>query len=571
MKWLNNQKISKKLFLFSFIMILFIGGVGFLGLNTMRILNNNSNSLYEENLKGVGELENLKSNLLEIRSKVILLVYNSNRVQLEELEKEFANLRVVNDRYIENSKKYMSTEEEISAYENFVKLLGSYRNERDDIIRLVKESNYETAQELFLKLVETEKLMQNNLDKIIEINNKQAVESSNYNKYIYKVSFIFVLVAVALIIIISLVLAMYISKNIANSLRKILSFAEGFGSGDLTQRINIDTKDEIGMAASALNKAAVSIGTLIVEINNASTDISASSEELSATIEEIASSMNNVEESSKEISRGTEVVSSTTEGISKSNAEVVNITNGLENKAKESSVSSEEIKKRAMEVKNRGERSFEIANALYDEKQEQILRSIEKAKVVNEVKVMAEIIGGIAEQTNLLALNAPIEAARVGEQGKGFAVVAEEVRRLAEQSSDTVIKIHAVVKEVLESFDNLSDNARDVLNFIDNTVKPDYRLLIDIGEKYEEDAIQVSEVSESILTSAKTMTKAINLISTSVDNVSANAEESAASSQEILSSISEVTYAIEEIAKSSQSQAELAVRLNTLVQEFSVG
>lgn len=570
MKWFNNQKISKKLFLFSLIMILFIGGVGFLGLNTMRVLNNNSNSLYEENLKGVGELGNLKSNLLEIRSKVILLVYNSNRIQLDELEKEFANLRVVNDRYIENSKKYMTTEEEISAYENFVKLLGSYREERDDIIRLVKENSYETAQELFLKLVETEKLMHNDLDKIIGINNEQAVDSSNNNKYIYKASLIFVLGAVALIIIIASSISIYISKNIASSLRKILNFAEAFGAGDLTQRIHIDTKDEIGMAASELNKAAASIGKLIIEITNASTDISASSEELSATIEEVASSMNNIEESSKEIARGTEVVSSTTEEISISNVEVVNITNGLENKAKDSSISSEEIKERAKEVKNRGEKSFEIANALYEEKQEQILRAIEKAKVVNEVKVMADIIGGIAEQTNLLALNAAIEAARVGEQGKGFAVVAEEVRKLAEQSSDTVTKIQAVVKDVLESFDNLSDNAKDVLSFIENTVKPDYRLLMDIGEKYEEDAIEVSEVSESILASANTMAKAISLINTSVEGVSANAEESAASSEEILSSISEVTYAIEEIAKSSQSQAELAVRLNTLVQAFNI-
>ena len=571
MKWFNNQKISKKLFLFSFIMILFIGGVGFLGLNTMRTLNNNSNSLYEENLKGVGELESLKANLLEIRSKVILLVYNSNRIQLDELEKEFANLRIVNDRYIENSKNYMTTEEEISAYENFVKLLGSYRSERDDILRLVKESRYETAQELFLKLVETEKLMHNDLDKIIEINNKQAVDSSNNNKYIYKASLIFVLGAVGLIIIIASSISIAISKNIASSLRKILNFAEGFGSGDLTQRIHIDTKDEIGMAASELNKAAASIGKLIIEITNASTDISASSEELSATIEEVASSMNNIEESSKEIARGTEVVSSTTEEIGTSNVEVINITNGLETKAKDSSISSEEIKERAKEVKSRGEKSFEIANALYEEKQEQILRAIEKAKVVNEVKVMADVIGGIAEQTNLLALNAAIEAARVGEQGKGFAVVAEEVRRLAEQSSDTVIKIQAVVKDILESFDNLSNNAKDVLNFVENTVKPDYRLLIDIGEKYEEDAIEVSEVSESILTSANTMAKAISLINASVEGVSANAEESAASSQEILSSISEVTYAIEEIAKSSQNQAELAVRLNTLVQEFNVG
>ena len=160
---------------------------------------------------------------------------------------------------------------------------------------------------------------------------------------------------------------------------------------------------------------------------------------------------------------------------------------------------------RAIEIKKKAEESSITANKLYDEKETKIRKAIYDTKIVVEIGKMAEVIGEIAEQTNLLALNASIEAARAGEAGKGFAVVAEEVRKLAEQSGDTVTEIKRTVGEVRDAIKNLVINTNDVLKFIDNQVKPDYEMIKVVGQQYQQDAEFVSQMSKEISLSSNTM------------------------------------------------------------------
>ncbi len=130
---------------------------------------------------------------------------------------------------------------------------------------------------------------------------------------------------------------------ITSRLKKVLAFAEKFGEGDLSQQIDIDTKDEIGILVRALNKAGDNTRILVSEILNSTSDLSSTSEEISATMEEVNSKMELVNEATRQISRASEDLSATIEEVNASTEEVASAASELSNMADNGQVSSEEI------------------------------------------------------------------------------------------------------------------------------------------------------------------------------------------------------------------------------------
>ena len=211
-----------------------------------------------------------------------------------------------------------------------------------------------------------------------------------------------------------------------------------------------------------------------------------------------------------------------------------------------------------------------MARNIYQEKQARILKAIEEGKVVEEIVKMAGAISAIAGQTNLLALNAAIEAARAGEQGRGFAVVAEEVRKLAEQSAQTVNSIQTVIKQVQDAFGNLSVNANDILNFINDKVTADYEVLVNTGIQYQKDAEDIGNLVEEFAASTEEVTASIEQVNKAIESVTSAIQQATTGSQEISTSVTETAAAIEEVAKAAQNQSRLAEQLNILVQKFQL-
>ncbi|MCY6960228.1 methyl-accepting chemotaxis protein [Clostridium brassicae] len=570
MKWFNNLKMAQKL-IFSFIVVsLFIGIVGSIGVLNMRKINSGSVSMYKIDLMGVKCMGQIKENLLQINSDMLTLLYDKDRGKFQNLKNEITQLKAENDKLLSDYELTMTTDKDKQMYAQFTKLLEDYRVSRDNTINLVNNNKYDQSLLSFNKMYETRVKMFEILNEYVDFNMQLAQNDYEKNNAIYKTSLITIIIVIGIGLITAVTLGFVIASIISKQLNKIVIFAETLGKGDLTQTIQIDSKDEIGHLSQSLNKANENVKALISKIMNSASDISATSEELSATTEEVSSNMQFVNESARQIAEGTENLTSSTEEVSASSQEISATAHELAKKSTNAAASVEEIRKRAINIKVKAENNIELGNSIYNEKHDKIIKAIEDGKVVEKIKVMADAIASIAEQTNLLSLNAAIEAARAGEQGKGFAVVADEVRKLAEQSSQTVTEIHNMVTQVQTAFNNLSNSGHEILSYIADNVKPSYELLLETGIQYEKDSEFINNMSQEIALASEQISETISQVAETIQNVSATSEESAASSEEILNSIDEISGAINNVSQSSQAQSELAQELNTMVQQFKI-
>ncbi|WP_238915747.1 methyl-accepting chemotaxis protein [Clostridium sp. YIM B02555] len=571
MNYFKNLKISQKLISAFIIVAILVGVVGFVGLNNMNKINNNAIKMHDENLNSIQCLYDLRLNFAEIRTDIIRIIFQSKGPQNATLNKDINSLFDESNQLMETYEKTLTSADDKKILSDLKKSASTYKEEMNSISKLVDENNYDAANERFKgNVVNVRRSIESTLDQLIDNNISDADNSNASNKLTYRNTSYITTALVMLSFIIAIILGLSISIAISKQLKKVLIFANALGDGDLTKSIEIQSKDEIGNLAGALNNAKSNIHNLIGELVNSISEISATSEELSANTEEIYSKMELVNKSTEHISKGSQDLSATTEEVNASTEEVTATTNILAKSATDTMISANEIKERAINIKNTASKNIEEGNLIYEENCSNIERAIEEARVVEQVKIMADSIAEISEQTNLLALNAAIEAARAGEQGKGFAVVADEVRQLAEQSSQAVENIRNMVSKIQNSVDNLSKSGQDVLEFISNNVKPNYEFLMNTGLQYEKDAEFMTNVVNNFAASSKQIDEVIIQVSSAIENVSAVAQESATGSEEILGSVEEITCAINEVAKASQVQAELSQKLNQMIQKFKI-
>ncbi|AQR97810.1 methyl-accepting chemotaxis protein [Clostridium saccharoperbutylacetonicum] len=371
-------------------------------------------------------------------------------------------------------------------------------------------------------------------------------------------------------VVIAVIAAMYMNKSIIKRLNNLQTFAKQLAAYDFTEECEMAKNDEIGNTGRELNIAQKNIRELITIILNESSNMSALSQELSANIEEVTAKLEEVDRSSKNINVTMTETSATAEEIAASIEEVNTNMEGLAGKAEAGSTNAEKIKKRAEGIKNDSQIAIRNTAQIRDQKEKNIAKAIQDAKVVEEVKVMAGAIADIAEQTNLLALNAAIEAARAGESGKGFAVVAEEIRKLAEESSQTVLTIQDTIGKINEAVKNLSENSNDILNFMSTEVDKQLQDYAKVGEKYSNDGEFVSTMSEELVSMAQEVEATVEQINQALQSTAADVQKSSVSSENIQAEIGRSSSAMEQVAHAATEQAKIAIHLNELVQKFKV-
>jgi methyl-accepting chemotaxis protein len=348
--------------------------------------------------------------------------------------------------------------------------------------------------------------------------------------------------------IISVIIAWMSSKSITAPVREMKDRLTAFSKEDFTvEPMTIESSDEIGELASALNLTQKNIISLIRSVQESVNILSVSSEEFNLTNQEVQIGTNQITATMEELASGAETLRYGNEIYESSEAITVKAHQGNE-------------------LMDASSGQMNIINTIVQE-------AVEQMSILNiqttEISKLVEIVNNIAKQTNLLALNASIEAARAGNQGRGFAVVAEEVRKLAEEVATSVSEITGYVKTIQKDAKEVTDSLQKVHDEVE------------IGtEQIQKTDKNIGEITKSILALQKRnaqMTTNLNEISnrsqamnTLIEEIASVSEESAAGVEETSVSVEEINTSIEEINDQSEGLVSLATDLNQIIANVKI-
>ncbi len=359
--------------------------------------------------------------------------------------------------------------------------------------------------------------------------------------------------AVTLGTIVGLLITRTITKPIGQILFRLKDIAQG--DGDLTTRLTVSGRDELGELARDFNVFVEKLQTMIQDIAKnaatlaeASTEMSAISTQMSAGAQQTSGKSNAVASAAEEMSANFNSVAAAMEQATTNMSLVASSTEQVTASVNEISQNSEKAQSITNQAVTKATHTMEKVNGL--------------GKAAKAISKVTEVITEISEQTNLLALNATIEAARAGEAGKGFAVVANEIKELAKQTADATMEIKNQIEGVQQSTGETVTDIEEISGVINNVDE----IVSTIAAAVEEQSVAMKEIAGNIAQA-----------SSGIMEVNQNITQSSQATNDIAQDISEVNQAASEMTNSSSQVnvsadelSGLAEQINSMVGSFKV-
>lgn len=388
-----------------------------------------------------------------------------------------------------------------------------------------------------------------------------GMSSSNTTKIVMAVVATFLTVLVAAMGVIQPLVAMN------RKLKEIINGIEA-GKGDLTQRVKVKGKDEIGQLATGVNAFIQSLQGVMVQVtessdkletvvsnvaenvgtvNREATDISAVMQELAATMEEISASIINIRENMNSANDGVTVLADAT-------TDLMDYAGSMN--------------KRASMLESKAEENKQTASTVIGENIAKLEKAMEDSKKVEQINELTNQILQISSQTNLLALNASIEAARAGEAGRGFAVVAEEIRQLADSSKNTADNIQAINQFVIAAVKELISSSDVIVKYINEVILLDYDSFVESGKQYNADSVHVKEIVTQFGEMAEKLQTMVDGVTNTVGEIAVAIEDSTKSVTEVTESATALAQEIDGVADEMKESKTVADVLHAETEKF---
>lgn len=521
-----------------------------MAINNIRTVNSNAADITDNCMMSVSDLGEIKNDIQVIHtlglSHIIATDLNTMISVVGEINDNQEELEKKLDEY----KKYVQNDD-MDTYNSLVSNYNTMKYELGNIMAYSALGKNEEAYAIANGVVsDSSTAIQKDIEVLSTHANDTASEARERLASVYISSLvsngIVIIISVILIIVAIYCVMKYVIKPIIATNKDIRDIIDGIdnGEGDLTKRVRVISNDEIADLGNGINlfmdklqeilkliientnymeNVVAEVDGSVVKSNDSDSDLSAMTEELSATMQDVGLSVNTINDNADNILKDVEIIATKSDDINQFSKEMKANAEKIESDARYNMVQT-------------GEKVGNILDVLN--------KAIEDSKSVDQVNNLTNDILNISSQTNLLALNASIEAARAGEAGKGFAVVADEIRQLADSSRETANKIQSINSVVVAAVNNLSDNANNLVSYLQQTILPEFQTFVDGGVKYKENASYIENAMDEFVEKTDVLKKnmdeiahSINTITTVVDDGAAGVNNAAISTQDLVEDI----------------------------------
>jgi len=453
----------------------------------------------------------------------------------------------IDDSDRENYEAILSNYEGLK-YENANLMAYSANGNKEAAYALANGAISEYADKIDQNIIAIQEVVNNNADTA-----KQQL--TKVYKYSLTVSFVTIAVSMAsLLFAVFSVLKMVIvplskTKNEINEIIDDIDRREG----DLTRRVTIMENQEVAAVGSGINlfmgklqdifKTIIHnskrMETVVNEVRESVMTSNSSVSDLSALTEELSATMQEMSDNASLINSNTESVAGEVNQIAERTAEINNYT--------------KEMKGHADSMESAARSNMESTGTKVNEILEVLNRAIEDSNSVNQVNSLTDDILNIASQTNLLALNASIEAARAGDAGRGFAVVATEISQLAAASQEAANRIQQINSVVTQAVHNLADNANGLVQYMNESILPEFEEFVTAGSEYKNKATYIENVmnefeskTDSLKNTMVEIQKSINTIAHAIEEGAKGVSNAADSTQVLVTDMENISNRMDE-------------------------